>query len=72
MRSFSWVVQVAYPKVREMLEGFFGNKPICDWIHPEESVAYGAAVHSAMLKGLRDATRANVRLSLSQRCVMLI
>lgn len=51
------------PKIHEMLEIYFGNKPICDWIHPEESVAYGATVHSANLKGLRDTGQKNVRFS---------
>ena len=50
------------PKIHEMLESYFGKKPICDWIHPEESIAYGAAVYGANIKGLRDTAAKNVRL----------
>jgi len=41
------------PKVRSMLEKFFG-KPVNTKLNPDEAVAYGAAVQAAVLSGERD------------------
>eukprot|EP00282_Hemiselmis_andersenii_P016132 CAMPEP_0114129818 /NCGR_PEP_ID=MMETSP0043_2-20121206/11678_1 /TAXON_ID=464988 /ORGANISM="Hemiselmis andersenii, Strain CCMP644" /LENGTH=603 /DNA_ID=CAMNT_0001223119 /DNA_START=14 /DNA_END=1824 /DNA_ORIENTATION=+ len=40
------------PKIREMLSSFFGGKQLCSSINPDEAVAYGAAVQSAILSGV--------------------
>ncbi|XP_034246877.1 chaperone protein DnaK-like [Thrips palmi] len=39
------------PKVRAMLSELFGGKELCRAINPDEAVAYGAAVHAAVLSG---------------------
>ena len=39
------------PKLREMLRNDFMNKKLCHSIHPDEAVAYGATVQSAILSG---------------------
>jgi len=40
------------PKIRELLSTFFGGKQLCSSINPDEAVAYGAAVQSAILSGV--------------------
>tara|TARA_B110000211_G_C14085335_1_gene556437 strand:+ start:181 stop:2226 length:2046 start_codon:yes stop_codon:yes gene_type:complete len=42
------------PKVRELLSSFFNGKKLCDDINPDEAVAYGATVQSAILSGIKD------------------
>ncbi|KAG6620981.1 hypothetical protein I3842_13G095600 [Carya illinoinensis] len=37
------------PKIRELLQEFFGGKELCKRINPDEAVAYGAAVQAAIL-----------------------
>ena len=37
------------PKVRELLTNFFGGKKLNDSVHPDEAVAYGAAVQAHIL-----------------------
>jgi L1 cell adhesion molecule like protein len=37
------------PKVRDMLSNFFGGKKLNDSVHPDEAVAYGAAVQAHIL-----------------------
>jgi heat shock 70kDa protein 1/2/6/8 len=37
------------PKVQEMMAAFFGQQKLNNTIHPDEAVAYGAAVHAAKL-----------------------
>ncbi|XP_073306902.1 heat shock cognate 70 kDa protein-like [Primulina huaijiensis] len=37
------------PKVRQMLQNFFNGKELCRSIHPDEAIAYGAAVEAASL-----------------------
>lgn len=37
------------PKVRSMLKDFFNGKKLCTSVHPDECVAYGAAVQAAIL-----------------------
>ncbi|XP_073128477.1 heat shock cognate 70 kDa protein-like [Henckelia pumila] len=39
------------PKVQQMLQDFFDGKELCKSIHPDEAVAYGAAVQAAILTG---------------------
>ncbi|XP_078150808.1 heat shock 70 kDa protein 4-like [Carex rostrata] len=39
------------PKVRELLQDFFGGKELSKRINPDEAVAYGAAVQAAKLNG---------------------
>ncbi|XP_078150730.1 heat shock cognate 70 kDa protein-like isoform X2 [Carex rostrata] len=39
------------PKVQQLLKNYFSGKVLCKSIHPDEAVAYGAAVHAAKLSG---------------------
>ncbi|XP_073126341.1 heat shock cognate 70 kDa protein-like [Henckelia pumila] len=39
------------PKVQQLLQDFFNGKQLCKSIHPDEAVAYGAAVQAAILTG---------------------
>ncbi|KAJ0045737.1 hypothetical protein Pint_06289 [Pistacia integerrima] len=39
------------PKVQQLLQDFFNGKELCKYINPDEAVAYGAAVHAAILSG---------------------
>ncbi|KZV38666.1 hypothetical protein F511_36113 [Dorcoceras hygrometricum] len=39
------------PKVQQLLQDFFEGKALCQNIHPDEAVAYGAAVQAAILTG---------------------
>ena len=39
------------PKVRAMLKDLFGGKDLRNSINPDEAVAFGAAVHAAVLSG---------------------
>lgn len=39
------------PKVQHLLQDFFDGKELCKGIHPDEAVAYGAAVQAAILSG---------------------
>ncbi|XP_078150726.1 heat shock cognate 70 kDa protein-like isoform X1 [Carex rostrata] len=39
------------PKVQQLLKNYFSGKELCKSIHPDEAVAYGAAVHAANLSG---------------------
>jgi L1 cell adhesion molecule like protein len=43
------------PKIKELLKGKFGSKLRSD-INPDEAVAYGATVQSAILSGVKDST----------------
>jgi heat shock protein 1/8 len=42
------------PKVQELLSNYFGGKELCKSINPDEAIAYGAAVQSAILSGNTD------------------
>ncbi|XP_021760872.1 heat shock 70 kDa protein 18-like [Chenopodium quinoa] len=42
------------PKVQQMLQEFFHGKVFCNSINTEEVVAYGAAIHAAMLSRVID------------------
>jgi L1 cell adhesion molecule like protein len=37
------------PKIQQLLSDFFNGKELCKSIHPDEAVAYGAAVQAAIL-----------------------
>ncbi|PRQ59120.1 putative Heat shock protein 70 family [Rosa chinensis] len=39
------------PKVQELLQNVFKGKELCKGINPDEAVAYGAAIHAAVLSG---------------------
>ncbi|XP_078151956.1 heat shock cognate 70 kDa protein-like [Carex rostrata] len=39
------------PIVQQLLKNYFCGKKLCKSIHPDEAVAYGAAVHAANLSG---------------------
>lgn len=40
------------PKIQEMLKEFFNGKELCRSIHPDEAVAYGAAIQAAAITGM--------------------
>lgn len=40
------------PKIQQLLQEFFSGKELCRNINPDEAVAYGAAVHAAVLSGV--------------------
>ncbi len=42
------------PKIRELVSGFFGGKKLNDSVHPDEAVAYGAAIQAHILSGGKD------------------
>jgi L1 cell adhesion molecule like protein len=42
------------PKIQQMLSDFFNGKELCKSVNPDECVAYGAAVQSAILLGCKD------------------
>ncbi|CAO2831590.1 unnamed protein product [Amaranthus hypochondriacus] len=44
------------PKVQDLLKEFFNGKELCKSINPDEAVAYGAAIHAAILSGVRNKT----------------
>ena len=37
------------PKVKQLLQDFFNGKDLCMRINPDEAVAYGAAIQTALL-----------------------
>ena len=39
------------PRVQQLLKEYFGGKELCNSIHPDEAVAYGAAVQAHILSG---------------------
>ena len=39
------------PKIQEMVKNFFEKKELCKSIHPDEAVAYGAAVQATLFNG---------------------
>jgi L1 cell adhesion molecule like protein len=44
------------PKIRELVSGFFNGKKLNDSVHPDEAVAYGAAIQAHILTAGRDST----------------
>jgi heat shock protein 1/8 len=52
------------PKIQQMLSEYFGGKQLCKTINPDEAVAYGATVQSAILSGHNDSETLNELLLL--------
>ena len=50
------------PRVQAILQEFFDGKQLCKSVHPDEAVAYGAAVQGAILAGVRDGGMDNMLL----------
>jgi len=44
------------PKIRELVSGFFNGKKLNDSVHPDEAVAYGAAVQAHILTAGKHTT----------------
>lgn len=42
------------PKIQQLLQDYFNGKPLCRDINPDEAVAYGATVQSAILSGEKN------------------
>lgn len=42
------------PKIRELVSNFFGGKKLNDSVHPDEAVAYGAAIQAHILTAGKD------------------
>ncbi|KAJ4760299.1 Heat shock 70 kDa protein [Rhynchospora pubera] len=42
------------PKIQQLVQDFFKGKELCKGIHPDEAVAYGAAIQAANLSGQGD------------------
>ena len=53
------------PKIRQLLSDYFGGKKLNDSVHPDEAVAYGAAVQAHILtRGDKDTDRTSELLLL--------
>ena len=50
------------PRVQALLSEYFDGKALCKNVHPDEAVAYGAAVQGAILSGARDSNTQNLLL----------
>ena len=50
------------PKVQELLVKHFNGKELCKNVHPDEAVAYGAAVQGAILTGTTEGDHNNIIL----------
>jgi L1 cell adhesion molecule like protein len=44
------------PKIRELVSNFFNGKKLNDSVHPDEAVAYGAAIQAHILTASKDST----------------
>lgn len=44
------------PKIRELVSAFFNGKKLNDSVHPDEAVAYGAAIQAHILTAGKDST----------------
>ena len=44
------------PKIRDLVSGFFNGKKLNDSVHPDEAVAYGAAIQAHILTAGKDST----------------
>ncbi|XP_074321685.1 heat shock cognate 70 kDa protein-like [Silene latifolia] len=45
------------PKIQQMLQDLFQGKDLCKSVHPDEAVAYGAALHAAILSGVGSSNK---------------
>ncbi|XP_030929340.1 heat shock cognate 70 kDa protein-like [Quercus lobata] len=50
------------PKVQQLLRDFFDGKELCKSIHPDEAVAYGAAVQAAIMIGMGNEKIQDIKL----------
>ena len=50
------------PRVQTILSDYFDGKALCKSVHPDEAVAFGAAVQGAILSGARDSATSNLLL----------
>ena len=50
------------PRVQAILQEFFDGKQLCKSVHPDEAVAFGAAVQGAILAGVREGGMDNMLL----------
>ena len=50
------------PRVQAILSEHFDGKALCKSVHPDEAVAFGAAVQGAILSGARDSATSNLLL----------
>jgi L1 cell adhesion molecule like protein len=50
------------PRVQAILSEYFDGKQLNKSVHPDEAVAYGAAVQGAILSGVRDASTSSLLL----------
>lgn len=50
------------PCIQQTLRKFFGDRELCKSIHPDEAVAYGAAVQGAILSGVRTSNTTEMLL----------
>jgi L1 cell adhesion molecule like protein len=50
------------PRIQAALSDFFGGKTLCKTLHPDEAVAYGAAVQGAILAGVRTSSSTEMLL----------
>jgi heat shock protein 1/8 len=50
------------PKIQEMLQQHFNGKELCKSVHPDEAVAYGAAVQAAILTGTTEGSHSDIVL----------
>lgn len=44
------------PKIRDLVSSFFNNKKLNDSVHPDEAVAYGAAIQAHILTAGKDSS----------------
>jgi L1 cell adhesion molecule like protein len=50
------------PKIQELLSKHFNGKELCKSVHPDEAVAYGAAVQAAIMTGSTSSDHSNIIL----------
>lgn len=53
------------PRIRQLLSDYFGGKKLNDSVHPDEAVAYGAAVQGHILTGGSEKTESIIMLDVA-------